>query len=60
MKDNEVLLGGELTPEAARAVVEYRKRFNRSTHGFARAWGGYDFKLRSPDYGAAVGIRWEW
>ena len=54
------MLGGELTPSAARAVLEYRKRFNRTAHGFARAWGGYDFTTSAPDYGASVGMRWEW
>ncbi len=60
MKDSEVVLGGELAGGAARAVVEYRKRFNRTAHGFARAWGGYNFKSGQPDYGGLVGIRWEW
>ena len=41
-------------------MVEYRKRFNSTAHGFARAWGGYNFRMREPDYGATVGLRWEW
>lgn len=53
-------MGAELTPASAIGVVEYRKRFNRTAHGFARGWGGYNFENGQPDYGATVGMRWEW